>query len=74
MCLFMYVIYAMSEICASDLVFSHSHTLFRANGCKINCSLDVNNAFSSPALQWRYDIVTCDRAHDIKQLVIQSAV
>ena len=42
--MFIYVCYicAMSEICASDLVFSHSHTLFRANGCKINCSLDVN--------------------------------
>ena len=35
------IIYTISEMYASYLVFSHSPTLLHANSCKINCSMDV---------------------------------
>ena len=44
-------IYTINEIYAF-LVFSHSSKLRHANGCKLNCSMDVNNMLSSLPLPW----------------------
>ena len=49
--LFMYV----TEIYTYYLVFSHSLTLLHVNGCKINCSMDVNTIFFFPSIAMAHD-------------------
>ena len=48
----------------SYLVFSHAPTLLHVNGCKINCSMDVNTIFFSSALP----------RHMINTMILQSVV
>ena len=61
--LFMYV----TEMYTYYLVFSHSPTLLHVNGCKINCSMDVNTIFFFPSIAMahdqHHDNTIRDRAH-----------